>query len=304
LQVIVVDDGSVDHTPAIAALYGDRITYIRQENQGLRGTMNALLAAADGDLIALESGDDVWLPGRLAAQVAEFVARPSLGLLYGDMRVIGPDGDTLAESFWQMAGITPVRGRPLASLLRRNVASGGTLMVRASLRSRFEPLPDFCAWEDWWIALRVAQVAEIDFLTQPLLGYRRHDRNMNLGADHARQVANAAHELPLRRWMLTGLESEQVTASEWLDVHREWDAAARWISASRGDALSDLMPVRDGDRAGCAVACTRAGEQLAAGDLDAAAREAVRALGFDPFSTVAREVLDAVTAAAAGPGRL
>jgi glycosyltransferase involved in cell wall biosynthesis len=59
IEVIVVDDGSVDDTAAVAARYGDRIRYIRQENQGLSAARNRGLQAAEGTLIQFLDADDV-----------------------------------------------------------------------------------------------------------------------------------------------------------------------------------------------------------------------------------------------------
>jgi glycosyltransferase involved in cell wall biosynthesis len=65
-EVIVVDDGSKDGTPAILASYGNRIKIIRQENQGPEVARNAGAAAAQGEYIALLDSDDFLLPSALA----------------------------------------------------------------------------------------------------------------------------------------------------------------------------------------------------------------------------------------------
>lgn len=298
IQIVVVDDGSTDETPSVVEPYLDRVTYIRKPNGGLRSTVNRLLEEAGGELITFQSGDDVWFPERLSLQVAQLQERPELGLVYADMRVIDADDHTLADSFWALNGITPVRGRALGSLMHRNVVSGGTLMVRASLREHFAPLPEFAAWEDWWIALAVARVAEIDYLEVPVFGYRRHGSNMNLGADAARAIELAAAELPLRRWMLTDLESDAVTAPEWLVAYQDWASALGYVAAGQGRDLDQLVQSRSAD--GALQAAREAGGQLAAGDLCAAARAVVRALGLDPFSEPAQQALTAVAAAVGG----
>ena len=300
MQIIVVDDGSTDETPSVVEPYLDRVTYIRKPNGGLRSTVNRLLEEARGELITFQSGDDVWFPERLSLQVAQMQERPELGLVYADMRVIDADDNTLAESFWALNGIAPVRGRALGSLLHRNVVSGGTLMVRASLRAHFAPLPDFAPWEDWWIALAVARVAEIDYLEVPVFGYRRHANNMNLGADAARGIELAAAELPLRRWMLTDLDSDEVTAPEWLVAYQDWASALAYVAAGQGQDLDQLVPASSRGVDAAAAAALEAGEQLAAGDLRSAARAVVRALGRDPFSAPAQQALTAVAAAVGG----
>ena len=74
VQTVVADDGSTDGTREIvrelAAKYPDRITAILGEHVGLAGNCNRALDACRGEYVAFTSGDDVFLPGKLARQVA------------------------------------------------------------------------------------------------------------------------------------------------------------------------------------------------------------------------------------------
>jgi glycosyltransferase involved in cell wall biosynthesis len=70
--LVVVDDGSTDRTAGLveglAREYGHaRLTLIRQQNQGISGARNRLLAAATGDYVQWLDADDLLLPGTLAA---------------------------------------------------------------------------------------------------------------------------------------------------------------------------------------------------------------------------------------------
>jgi len=83
LEVIVVDDGSTDGTDEkLAERYGDRVRYIWQENQRQAAARNTGIEAASGDLIAFLDSDDLWLPGKLQAQVRSLQAAPEAGFSY------------------------------------------------------------------------------------------------------------------------------------------------------------------------------------------------------------------------------
>src|SRR5919201_1733113 len=77
-EVIVVDDGSTDATPAVAASYGDRVRYLRQDNGGQPSARNAGIRAARGSYIAFVDADDLWVPTKLQMQVDFLARQPSL----------------------------------------------------------------------------------------------------------------------------------------------------------------------------------------------------------------------------------
>jgi hypothetical protein len=90
-EVIVVNDGSPDSEEMEKALepYRERITYLRQENQGPGGARNTGIRMARGEYVALLDSDDVWDPEHLAAQVAVLEADASVDMVYADARIIG-----------------------------------------------------------------------------------------------------------------------------------------------------------------------------------------------------------------------
>jgi glycosyltransferase involved in cell wall biosynthesis len=77
-EVIIVDDGSTDETPALLERYGTRITVIRQSNRGVSAARNRGVREANGDLIAFLDSDDLWQPGKLSTQAAFYKSHPDV----------------------------------------------------------------------------------------------------------------------------------------------------------------------------------------------------------------------------------
>jgi len=75
-ELIVVDDGSADNSSDILASYGDRIKVVKQENKGVSSARNRGIASSSGEYIAFLDSDDLWLPGKLSAQLAFFESNP------------------------------------------------------------------------------------------------------------------------------------------------------------------------------------------------------------------------------------
>jgi len=83
LEVIVVDDGSEDHTPDVVASYADKVTYIRKERGGPGSARNVGIRAASGQWIAFLDGDDIWLP-TLLERLARAASQTHANLVFCD----------------------------------------------------------------------------------------------------------------------------------------------------------------------------------------------------------------------------
>jgi glycosyltransferase involved in cell wall biosynthesis len=85
LEVIVVDDGSVDGTAEIARSFKG-VGYIYQTNQGHGAAKNAGIAAASGEFIAFLDADDLWVANKLSVQMAHILKHADVGYVIARMR--------------------------------------------------------------------------------------------------------------------------------------------------------------------------------------------------------------------------
>lgn len=107
VEVIVVDDGSSDDTPAVVGRYGHRIRALVSDGAGACRARNVGLAAAGGRFVKFLDADDFLLPGALAAQVAwmDREAAPQT-CVSGDVRWVDAHGDRLAPPPAPAAGLS------------------------------------------------------------------------------------------------------------------------------------------------------------------------------------------------------
>jgi glycosyltransferase involved in cell wall biosynthesis len=80
IEIVVVDDGSTDGTPAILSSYSDRILTIRQTQAGPAVARNLGIEKAKGVFIAFLDSDDLWEPRKTELQLARFHQRDDLSI--------------------------------------------------------------------------------------------------------------------------------------------------------------------------------------------------------------------------------
>jgi glycosyltransferase involved in cell wall biosynthesis len=176
LQVIVVDDGSTDGTAAVVeALAAPEVELVRQPNRGHGAAKNTGVARAGGGYVAFLDADDVWLPGKLTAQLALLEAHPEVGFTVCGMRTVVTEDAAAALSPRQLERITaPAPGwLPSALVARRSVFDvvGG---FDESLRYGNDT--------DWFARARAAGVASA-VLDEVLLERRLHGGNQSMEVD-------------------------------------------------------------------------------------------------------------------------
>jgi teichuronic acid biosynthesis glycosyltransferase TuaG len=79
-ELLVLDNASVDDTKRILGEYRKRDprvkVYLSQDNLGAYGGLNYLLDKAEGEYIAIQDHDDVWMPEKIHRQIAYLEANP------------------------------------------------------------------------------------------------------------------------------------------------------------------------------------------------------------------------------------
>lgn len=102
IEVIVIDDGSIDDTWSIIQSYGSKVRAIRQENHGVGGALNAGIKISNGDYIAWLSHDDLFLPTKLEQQIDFLMRNNQFAACYTDFYQINASGKILQkfESPW------------------------------------------------------------------------------------------------------------------------------------------------------------------------------------------------------------
>lgn len=170
LEVIVVDDGSTDHTPDAMATYeGDsRINYIRTPNQGQPKAKNTGIRNTRGEFIAFCDADDLWEPTKLTVQMPLF-DNPNVGIVYSEVSNI----DEHNNRYTKPANETRHSGKVTNQLLIENFVPFGTSVIRRACIERNGIFDEtFRMGIDWDLWLRYSLDWEFAYTPERTYIYR------------------------------------------------------------------------------------------------------------------------------------
>lgn len=201
VEIIVVDDASVDETADVCRELAG-IKYIRLDhNQGVAGARNVGILASTTDYIAFLDDDDLRLPGSLDLQLAALAANPDTGFICGAMLIADKDYSLTGEisapvpgsgdRFWELLELDfPVM--PLSVLIRKECFTRVGL-----LNSRLRGI------DDWDILVRIAELYPVTVMNEPMGIYRRPTPSSGQGSSskpeqlyHALDHQRRLFELP------------------------------------------------------------------------------------------------------------
>lgn len=219
VEVLVVDDGSTDGTQAVLEELERKagIRWFQQDHGGPARSRNRGIAEASGEFVALLDCDDVWLPGKLEAQLAVMRRRPEVGLVHTDFEVVREDGSVEER----------VHARHSAESLVRAFAGGhvalpSTLLVRRAVLERVGALdPDLYGSEDSDLTIRLYAAAGFECIDRVLV--RKLQRGHGYRDMAFDEATHRERVLTSRRRFLERLEGRgALTAEQRTALDREW----------------------------------------------------------------------------------
>lgn len=175
-EVIVVDDGSVDESVAVAASYGERVRVICKANGGAASARNAGIEAATGEYVQFLDADDYLAPDKVERTVDAIRQHPDGAVFYGDCQLMDYRGHPI-----NLIPARAVVGSVLDALVEKCfIQMSSTIvrkqdLVRAGLFDRTLQVA-----EDWDLWLRLAASGAMFVHVPGALGYYvKHPGNMS-----------------------------------------------------------------------------------------------------------------------------
>jgi len=221
VEVIVVDDSSTDDTRTLLERkYGSRIHLVSlPERRGAGAARNAGVRLATGELLGFLDDDDLWLPGKLDAELRVLQRFPEAEAVVSDSMSF-LDGTPAERSFFVKNGLLPAsRGHAgwvsECDWLWTNSMNGVamcSITLRRSLWERLgDPLfaEDLITCEDWELEMRVYYSSRVVVLPEVWAWVRLFDDGSRVGRATTGKPKTRAQEIGYLRDRLKVMERSQ-----------------------------------------------------------------------------------------------
>ena len=239
-ELIIVDDGSTDATPAILEEFArsdGRIRLYKQTNSGLVASLNRLCRLARGAYIARMDADDISLPERFRRQTEYLDSHAEIGVAGTWIQDIGADGT--------LGPVWPLPGSPASIrwfLMFGNCIAHPSVMMRRELVERLGYYrPEAIHVEDYDLWMRVASVTGLANIPEVLLKYRVLSKSVssrNLSTQHHQAVRLQCASIG--KLLKHPVMDTQLSASDLLDLY---DAFRRAFTVNRGDDAEIVLDI-------------------------------------------------------------
>jgi glycosyltransferase involved in cell wall biosynthesis len=201
LEIIVVDDGSGDDTPAIVdalSKIDSRIKYVCRTAAGVSAARNFGVSISSGDLIATLDADDLWLPDKLERQVRLLLAASDVGVVYCWSAGID-EKDRIVLPVWNRSH---AQGDVLHEIVESGILSNGsTPLFRKSAFHDAGGYDEALALsEDWKFYTALAGVCRFAVIPQCLTGYRIRDDSASVNVQAMEEAIAGVTRWIRERW--------------------------------------------------------------------------------------------------------
>ena len=210
-ELIVCDDGSTDDTIEILESFRNNVAFpvcivCNAINLGSTRNFDQAISLALGEFIALSDQDDRWEKDKLERLSDILLEDESLGGVFSDVNLVDGQSQPIGLSIFERQRFTIAmqnrfRKSPLNVLLQRNVVTGASLMIRATVRNYYDTIPSCCV-HDEWITWMIALHARIALLPDRLTNYRLHT-GQQIGAPGRKSLADIISESKRERQNLS-----------------------------------------------------------------------------------------------------
>lgn len=191
IKLYISDDASTDKKVIeILNKYknqDDRIViYTHEKNMGFNKNFAFLLEQSTSDYIMFSDHDDIWYKDKVKKSI-EKIKKENVSMVYVNARQIDENDKTIKEDYFKYKNMPKITGKNKLAI-SRCVGIGCSQIITKEVKEKMLPIKPEMMAHDWLAAFVANECKGIDYIEEPLFGYRLHSNNVFGGRSFSQNI--------------------------------------------------------------------------------------------------------------------
>ncbi len=233
IEIIVVNDGSIDKTEKIVQSYGKKIRYLKKQNGGVATALNLGIKEAKGEYISWLSHDDVYYPDKIQCQINFLRLNTSKKIIiFTNYTKIDKNGKITATKKIARRSVKNIKC--LLAIDTIDTLNGCTLLLPKSILPKKNPFnPKLKFTQDYDLWFKLLQKNEFSYLDKFLIYSRQHANQTGLkNPIDSTTEADILHASMIKKLKLTEIKKYCNNSTDFLLEHYNVYKKANYIQTA------------------------------------------------------------------------
>ncbi len=151
--------------------------YLQEKNLGYIKNYEFLLRKSRAPFIMFSDHDDIWYENKVEKSV-EKIKKENVDMVYCNANQIDEKGEIIKENYFKYKNVPLLKGSHNCLAISRCIGIACSQIITRDVKKQMIPFTDKVMAHDWLAAFIANEGKGIDYIQEPLFGYRLHNTNI------------------------------------------------------------------------------------------------------------------------------
>ena len=151
--------------------------YLQEENLGYIKNYEFLLNKSKAPYIMFSDHDDIWYKKKVEKSV-EKIKKENVDMVYCNANQINEKGEIVQKNYFKYKNVPLIKGKNNHLAISRCIGIACSQIVTKEVKEKMLPFTNGVMAHDWLAAFIANSGKGIDYIEEPLFGYRIHNTNV------------------------------------------------------------------------------------------------------------------------------
>ena len=161
--------------------------FLQEKNIGFVKNFEFLLKKSKSPYIMFSDHDDIWYPNKVEKSIKK-LKEENLDMVYCNANQIDKNGKIIREDYFKYKNVPLIKGKNNCLAISRCIGIACSQIITQSVKNKMLPFTKEVMAHDWLAAFIANEGKGIDYIQEPLFGYRIHNTNVFGGRSLAQNL--------------------------------------------------------------------------------------------------------------------